>query len=101
VNRRSNVKFEPKATIDILKLGDPPEHLTAEQKKALVHKYMEVILLAYIVLVNCGTLKICQRLTHSQTRDRINIFCAVEGEYIAGMPDFSWCYIPNREKYTK
>ena len=44
VNRRNNVKFEPKATVDILKLGDPPEILTAEQKKNLVTKYLEVIM---------------------------------------------------------
>jgi hypothetical protein len=42
VNRRNNVKFDPKATLQILALGDPPEMLSEEQKKDLVHKYLEV-----------------------------------------------------------
>ena len=42
VSRRNNVKFEPKATVEILKLGEPSEILNAEQKKNLVHKYLEV-----------------------------------------------------------
>jgi hypothetical protein len=44
VNRRNNIKFDPKQTIDILKLGDPPEVLSEEQRKELVKKYLEVTL---------------------------------------------------------
>ncbi len=44
VNRRNNVKFEPKATIEILSHGDPPDVLSEEQKKDLVHKYLEVMI---------------------------------------------------------
>ena len=42
VNRRSNVKFNPRQTIEILKLGDPPANPDDEHKLDLVRKYMEV-----------------------------------------------------------
>ena len=44
VNRRANVKFNPRQTIEILKLGEPSSTLNEEQKLDLVKKYMEVIL---------------------------------------------------------
>ena len=42
VNRRNNVRFNPKATIDILSQGEPPEELDDDQRRELVQKYMEV-----------------------------------------------------------
>ena len=42
VNRRANVKFNPRQTIEILKLGDPPANPDDEHKLDLVRKYMEV-----------------------------------------------------------
>lgn len=42
VNRRNNVKFNPRQTIEILKLGEPPANPNNEQKLDLVKKYMEV-----------------------------------------------------------
>ena len=42
VTRRSNVKFNPKQTIEILKLGEPSSELDDEQKLDLVKKYMDV-----------------------------------------------------------
>lgn len=42
VNRRNNVKFNPRQTIEILKLGEPPAQLNDKQKLDLVKKYMEV-----------------------------------------------------------
>ena len=42
VNRRNNVRFNPKATIDILSEGEPPEDLDDDQRRELVQKYMEV-----------------------------------------------------------
>ena len=42
VNRRNNVRFNPKATIDILNQGQPPDYLDEEEKRELVQKYMEV-----------------------------------------------------------
>ena len=42
VNRRNNVRFNPKATIDILSQGDPPDELDDDQKRELVQKYIEV-----------------------------------------------------------
>ena len=41
VTRRSNVKFNPKQTIQLLKLGEPKEW-DDEQKLDLVKKYMDV-----------------------------------------------------------
>jgi cohesin loading factor subunit SCC2 len=41
VNRRNNVRFNPKATIDILSQGEPPEELDDDQRRELVQKYME------------------------------------------------------------
>merc|ERR1719336_1640168 len=41
VNRRNNVRFNPKATIDILSQGDPPDELDDDQKRELVQKYIE------------------------------------------------------------
>ena len=41
-NRRANVKFNPKQTIEILRLGEPPTVLDDEQKLELVKKYMDV-----------------------------------------------------------
>ena len=45
VNRRNNVRFNPKATIAILSQGDPPDELDDDQKKELVTKYIEVKLI--------------------------------------------------------
>ena len=42
VNRRNNVRFNPKATIDILSQGEPSEDLDDDQRRELVQKYMEV-----------------------------------------------------------
>ena len=42
VNRRSNVKFNPRQTIEILKLGEPSKDLDDDQKLDIVKKYMEV-----------------------------------------------------------
>ena len=42
VNRRPAVRFYPKATIEIIKKGTPPEMLSDEDKKELVNKYLEV-----------------------------------------------------------
>ena len=46
VNRRNNVRFNPKATIDILSQGDPPDELDDDQKRELVQKYIEVSFLS-------------------------------------------------------
>ena len=42
VNRRNNVRFNPKATINILSQGEPPDELDDDQKRELVQKYIEV-----------------------------------------------------------
>ena len=42
VTRRTNVKFDPRQTIEILKLGQPDSELNDEQKLDLVKKYMDV-----------------------------------------------------------
>jgi hypothetical protein len=42
VNRRGNVRFNPKATLEILNRGEPKEDLNEEEKKELVQKYLEV-----------------------------------------------------------
>ena len=42
VNRRNNVRFNPKATIDILSQGNPPDELDDDQKRELVQKFIEV-----------------------------------------------------------
>ena len=42
MTRRTNVKFDPKQTIEILKLGEPSSELNDEQKLDLVKKYMDV-----------------------------------------------------------
>ena len=42
VNRRNNVRFNPKATVDILSQGEPSEDLDDDQKRELVQKYIEV-----------------------------------------------------------
>ena len=47
VNRRNNVRFNPKATIDILSQGEPPEDLDEEQRRELVQKYIEVQLVNF------------------------------------------------------
>ena len=49
VNRRPNMRFEPKATLEILKRGDPPENLSDEDKEELVNKYLEVSFLSNFV----------------------------------------------------
>ena len=41
VNRRNNVRFNPKATIDILNEGEPPEDLDDDQRRELVQKYIK------------------------------------------------------------
>ena len=51
VNRRNNVRFKPKATIDILSQGQPPEELDDEQRRELVQKYIEVSHMIYTKLV--------------------------------------------------
>ena len=43
VNRRTNVRFNPKATMDIIAKGSPPEILSDEEKKELVHNYLQVL----------------------------------------------------------
>ena len=41
VNRKASAKFNPKATVEILKLGDvDPTNLDFEAKKDLIHKYL-------------------------------------------------------------
>ena len=41
VTRKGNAKFNPKATVEILKLGDiDPSHMTEETKKDLIKKYL-------------------------------------------------------------
>ena len=47
MNRRNNVRFNPKATIDILSQGEPPEDLDEEQRRELVQKYIEVQLVNF------------------------------------------------------
>jgi len=42
VTRRPNVRFNPKATVEILEQGPPPETLSREQKAELVRTYLEV-----------------------------------------------------------
>ena len=43
VNRRNNVRFNPKATVEILSQGEQPsEDLDDDQKRELVQKYIEV-----------------------------------------------------------
>ena len=51
VNRRNNVRFNPKATIDILSQGNPPEELDDDQKRELVQKYIEVGHCNYNIIV--------------------------------------------------
>ena len=46
VTRRTNVKFDPKQTIEILKLGEPSSELNDEQKLDLVKKYMDVSIIS-------------------------------------------------------
>jgi len=41
VNRRNNVRFNPKNTIDILSQGEPPDDLDEGQRRELVQKYIE------------------------------------------------------------
>ena len=48
MNRRNNVRFNPKATIDILSQGEPPEDLDEEQRRELVQKYIEVQLISLL-----------------------------------------------------
>jgi hypothetical protein len=43
VNRRANVQFDPRATLEILRLGDPPGVLTDVHKRDLVKKYLQVV----------------------------------------------------------
>ena len=43
VNRRPNVRFNPKATLEILKRGVMPAELSEEQKKELVGQYLQVL----------------------------------------------------------
>lgn len=56
VNRKNNVRFQPKATLEILAREKLPSHLNLEQKKDIVAKYLEVRamlarLMAVILLV--------------------------------------------------
>lgn len=41
VNRKSNSKFNPKGTLEKLRLGEPPPHLDENQRKALIRDYLE------------------------------------------------------------
>ena len=41
VNRKSSAKFNPKAVVEILKLGEvDPDNLDEDSKKDLIHKYL-------------------------------------------------------------
>ncbi len=42
VNRRANVRFNPKATLEIISRGEPKDDLDEEERKELVQKYLEV-----------------------------------------------------------
>lgn len=42
MNRKSNAKFNPKATLQKIKQGSPAGRLDQEAKKALVSDYLEV-----------------------------------------------------------
>ena len=42
VNRRNNVRFNPKAAIDILNQGAAPNELDDSQKRELIDKYLQV-----------------------------------------------------------
>lgn len=42
VNRKSNSKFNPKATLQKLKQGSPPNVLDEEARRSLVSEYLEV-----------------------------------------------------------
>lgn len=44
VNRKSNAKFSPKATITKLKEGDSTIELEEDGRKDLINQYLEVIL---------------------------------------------------------
>ena len=46
MTRRTNVTFDPKQTIEILKLGPPDSELNDEQKLDLVKKYMDVSIIS-------------------------------------------------------
>lgn len=50
VNRRNNVRFNPKATVDILNQGEPPHPLDDDQKREMVQKFIEVRTLLYHLL---------------------------------------------------
>ena len=42
VNRRNNVRFNPKNTIDILSQGQPPDEPDEDQRREIVQKFIEV-----------------------------------------------------------
>ena len=51
VNRRNNVRFNPKAAIDILNQGAAPNELDDSQKRELIDKYLQVRVWKFLSLL--------------------------------------------------